>query len=548
MLRGYRHNVRKPNAVQQAISVYDSISAANSSVTASTIHINALLSVCARAGDIDALWKVAGRLPERGPGAPDHITFTTILQGLNNEVQKRAIEQGAREGPGFDPQPLFNQVIEDARKLWLDITARWRRGLLHVDEALVCSMGRLLMLSDNRQSQRDVLNLVHQTMNIAKMSETPEGETAFGTRESEEPEDDAQRPSAIGVPAKVINLADPTSKQVGTVNTSVYATPGANTLSMLVETATALRELKLGKYYWELLTSAEGQYIIVPDYQNIQAYLRLLRVSRASRAILDVLRESRSEEVKNQLMVRGTFVIAMSTCLRDKKNPNVFETASRIMDLMQESSDNMVEPEDTGEKGTKLRFSPRVLRMYLEVAVATTKGVNGEPLEKTRNGDLDFERDPSKNHTLRALARLRPDTFNVSQMIKSHLIELEQQAAMQERTIRIQKLLRKRTITPYSTNENIVDLVELLRTMIGAIDKIIMVNEKLEDDGMGPLAKEILTECWLQKRKLSAFVSKYANAVASPSGVRSLQRINERGQRLAPSRLPVEQDAAEAQV
>lgn len=537
MLRGYRQNVKKPNAVQQAISVYDSISAANSTVTVTTIHTNALLSVCARAHDIDALWKITGRLPERGPGAPDHVTFTTILQALNSEAQKRAIELGAREGPGFNPQSIFDQLIEDARKLWLDITARWRKGLLHVDETLVCAMGRLLMLSDDKETQKDVLNLVHQTMKMPRMPDSSSTETRDDAQQPEEVSSYEQRPSTIDARARLPIRTEQTAGQLSTMN-SVYATPGSNTLSMLIETATALRELKLGKFYWELLTEEHGPYRVVPDHQNIMAYLRLLRVSRASKAVLELLRETRSEEVNHKLMVRGTFVIAMSTCLRDRRNPNVFETASRILDLMQASTEDPfgnTNEEDLG--GQKLRFSPKVLRMYLEVAITTTKGINGEPLAKTRKGDLDFERDPTKNPTLRALRRLGPEVVNVRQLIKSYLIEIEQQAAMEERTIRIQKLLEKRRITPHSTNENIEDLVELLRTMIGAIDKIILVNEKLEDDGMGPLDKEILSECWLQKRKLAAFVSKYANATVEPRSLSEVRarRVDERGHRL-PSR------------
>ncbi|EXJ54973.1 uncharacterized protein A1O5_12884 [Cladophialophora psammophila CBS 110553] len=539
MLRGYRENVRKPNAVQQALSVYDSISAANSAVTPTTIHTNAIISVCARAYDIDAIWRIAGRLPERGPGAPDHVTFTTILQGLNSEAQKRAIDRGSREGPGFDPQPIFDQVIDDARKLWLDITGRWRRGELHLDEALVCAMGRLLMLSNDRSTHLDVLNLVQQTMNIGRIPDASAMDPRDETEAPDESETTAEEdsPSSLDAPAMRAIRSNLSSKHISTVNASVYASPGNNTLSMLMETTTALRKLKLGKYYWELLTSPDGPYKIVPDHQNIMAFLRLLRVSRASRAALDLLRAPRPDEVRDKLMVRGTFVIAMSTCLRDKKNPNVFETASRIMDLMQESTRDLRDDLNGTEiepQGQKLRFSPKVLRMYLEVAMATTKGIGAGPLEKAQNGDLDFERDPSKSHTIRALRRLGPDAVNVRQLIKSHLIELEQQAAMRGRTIRVKKLLEKRQITPYSVTENIEELVELLRTMISAIDKIILVNERLEDDGMGPLDKSILNECWLQKRKLSAFVTRMANAIVEPKGPGELRarRVDERGRPL----------------
>ncbi|KIY00859.1 uncharacterized protein Z520_03525 [Fonsecaea multimorphosa CBS 102226] len=539
MLRGYRDNIKQPNAVKHALAVYDSIFAANSAVTPNTIHTNAIISVCARAYDVDSIWRIAGRLPERGPGAPDHVTFTVILQALNSEAQKRAIELGGREGPGFDPQPIFEQVIGDARKLWLDITARWRKGHIQPDEALVCAMGRLLMLSSNHDTHLDVLNLVQQTMNIAPMLEASDADPADGTEASEKGSESTAEQDAPSFPyVPKIRASHPalSSRQLSLAILPVYATPGNNTLSMLMETTTALRKLKLGKYYWELLTStsADGPFKVVPDHQNIMAYLRLLRVSRASTATLDLLRAPRPKDVRDKLMVRGTFVIAMSTCLRDKKNPRVFETASRIMDLMQESTQD-INGTETDPQGQKLRFSPKVLRMYLEVAMATTKGIGAGPLEKTSNGDLDFERDPSKNHTLRALRRLGPDVVNVRQLIKAHLIELEQQAALGGRTIRVKKLLEKRQITPYSVTENIGELVELLRTMISAIDKIILVNERLEDDGMGPLDKAILSECWLQKRKLSAFVSRVANANVDPkgSGERKVPRVDERGRPLA---------------
>lgn len=522
MLRGYRNNVKKPNIVQRAVSVYDSIFAANSAVTPTTIHTNAILSVCARAHDTDSLWNIAGRLPERGPGAPDHVTFTTILQGLNSEAQKRAMEMGAREGPTFDPQPIFDGLIEDARKVWIDVTARWRKGELFIDEELVCAMGRLLMLSDKATTQRDVLNLVHQTMNLPKMPGLPDVDSQDPALDMAEA--DTLRPSTVDVPARL------TPTQLKEASSSVHTVPGNNTLSMLVETATALRELRLGKYYWDLLTSETGPYQIVPDHQNITAYLRLLRVSRASSTVLDVLRQPRAEEVDFKLKTRGTFVIAMSTCLRDKRNPNVFETASRIMDMMQASTEDF---DNSSEElgGQRLRFSPKVLRMYLEVAIATTKGINGVPLEKTKNGDLDFERDPSKNHTMVALKRLGPTTINARSLLKAYLVEVQQQAAIKQRTIRVKKLLDKRRITPLSVSENIAELHEMLRSMIGAYDKLILVNEKLEDEGMGPLPKDIVDECWHQKRKLSAYVSKYVNAEVEPKTLSRNKdmKLDERG-------------------
>jgi hypothetical protein len=47
-----------------------------------------------------------------------------------------------------------------------------------------------------------------------------------------------------------------------------------------------------------------------------------------------------------------------------------------------------------------------------------------------------------------------------------------------------------------------------MRVLVSAYDKILMVNEKLEDDGMGPLDEALMRDAAMQKRKLSAFMAK----------------------------------------
>ncbi|KAK4939824.1 hypothetical protein LTR10_019997 [Elasticomyces elasticus] len=529
MLRGYRENVKKPESVEQAVAVYNSIKAANSAVTPTIIHTNAILSVCARAHDLETMWSIAGNLAERGVGAPDHKTFTTILQAINGEARSRAVELSSQE-ENYDPQPIFEGAVSDGRRLWADIHRRWKRGLLQMDEALVCAMGRLLLLSAEARSHEDVLNLVQQCMNIPRL--TKAGKEAHtdpdedlinpGNAPEESPED--YDPSRIDVPAQL-----ELSTKVHTVDGSVYAKPGQNTLSMLLETTKSSRQLAAGKHYWQLLTSPEGPYQVVPDSENITNYLRLLRASRASQAVLDLLLQPRPDHIQRKMMTRGTFIIAMSTCVRDKKNPNVFGTASRIFDLMQENDGGV---SSTNREGRQLKFSPKVLIRYLELAIDTTKGLGGEPLKKTRDGDLDFERDMEKNHTFRALDKLRPEVLQVKQLLKLHVTELEHQAEVKARTRTVQKLLDKRKITPYVVDESMEDLVGFLRAVIGAYDKILRVNQILEDDGMGPLDKEILTECWTQKRNLTTFLSKVENVVNQPQSRQTpMEENNERPDR-----------------
>src|SRR2546423_11074543 len=149
MLRGFAANARKPQAAQNALAVYNSMFAPNSAVTPNIIHTNAVINVCARCKDMDALWSIAGRLPERGTGAPDKWTFTTILNALAGNAQMRAsqVQQGRRDKDDgeVDEQVrnAFDEAVADGRKLWGDVVERWRRGDLMVDQPLVCAMGRL---------------------------------------------------------------------------------------------------------------------------------------------------------------------------------------------------------------------------------------------------------------------------------------------------------------------------------------------------------------------------------------------------------------------
>ncbi|KAK5213593.1 hypothetical protein LTR41_001173 [Exophiala xenobiotica] len=510
MLRGYRDNFRSPNAVKQAINVYNSIGAPNSAVEPTVIHTNAVLNVCARALHTDSMWAIAGKLPERGPGAPDQITYTTILNAINAEVRSRAVKLGS-DTPGheYDPQPIFEEAVNDARKLWADITSRWRRGLLHPDEDLVCAMGRILLLSAETKSCEDVLNLVQQTMNIPKYK--PQQEPGQDTDESRTawigaPEDaEDVRPASVDITPSLYRPMPVTH-----TDSSIYAMPGNNTLSMLMEATTALRQIGAGKHYWQLLTSPTGPFKLTADPANIASYMRLLRVSRASQTTLDLLLEPRPEDIQKKAMSRGTFTIAMSTCFRDKRNPNVFSIASRIFDLMKESAD-LEKNDDDSPSSLGLKFSPVVLEKYLQLALATTKGLGGPYLTKTRNGDLDFERDPAKNNTFVALDKLETEVANVKRLIKLHVTELEQLEATRARTRNVQTLLNKRKITPYSVRESMSQLIGFLRTLISAYDKILKINERLEDDGMGPLDGELIKDCWAKKRGLSAFLGKVEN-------------------------------------
>lgn len=529
LLRGFSQNTKRPNAVKDAVGVYNSIFAANSAVKPNTIHTNAVINACARGGDMDSLWQVAGRLPERGPGAPDKWTFTTILNAIAEDARRRAAALLMKDLSGDDAarEKVFEQAIQDGRNLWRDVITRWHKADLIVDESLVCAMGRLLLLSPEKRDWEDIFALVGQTMNVYRPQ-------AAGQRPHMESGAESSHSASSAANNNLVALSRQQAQSTGNpvpanrdVTQSVYAVPGNNTLSMLIEASTLARQTHVGKAYWDVLTSANGLFRVMPDVQNITAYLRLLRVSRASKAALELLRQSWPESVQKNLYRRGTFVIAMSTCVRDKNNPNVFNTASSIVDLMQDKLDlyeeDDVEPyeepdfrkrrdmeRERKQTGQAMSADPKVLAMYLSLAMVTTPGVSHEmPLRVDDRGRTNFELDRRNNNTMRALARLNPDVINVKRLIKLRAAQEDFESRPKE--VRDKITSRPGFVDTQRVVEKMEDMTALLKNLISAYDRIIYVNDKLEDMRQRTLDSEYIKECGYQKRKIASFLGRMDN-------------------------------------
>ena len=494
MLRGFTANVKEPQAVENALGIYNSMFAPNSAVTPNIIHTNAVINVCARGKAMDALWSVAGRLPEKGPGAPDKWTFTTILNALASNAQTRAsaLQQSeSLEDRDDHVRKVFDEAVADGRKLWGDVVERWRKGDLVVDQPLVCAMGRLLLLGSRWSGWEDVFGLVEQTMRIPRWTPAGEDQKTLPPPESEFqpvdilfPNTEASGKARMGYSGE----AGAGPGEAGAPNTSVYARPGNNALSMLIQAAIMTKNVRAGKMYWDLLTDANGPYKLEPDAANLASYLRLLRISRSSKVIVDLLRSellTQNKALAQEFFKRGTFVISMSTCVRDKNNPNAFEHASRVMDVMQE------------RLGPSGEMDPRIMDMYVNLAVLTTPGLgNASPWR-----EMEFEKDAAKNHAMRALKRLGPDVVNVKNLMKQRVLEEE----FRDRP-------GKRREDEKQTGPSVDDLAAFLRSMVGAYDRLLT-------KGAEAGVERGLLEEWLgQKRKLSAFVTKMVGGVRYTSG------------------------------
>ena len=347
LLRGFAENPELPNSMGNALAVYHSMSATGSRVSPTIIHGNAMLKVCARANNMDALRGVLSRLPESGKGAPDVLTYTTVLNALRMDRYNIPDETVSEEEYAQNRE----EAVYEGRRLWEDVIARWRNGNLLIDSDLVCAMGRLLLSGVRPTSWDDVLSLIEQTMNIPRLAprmgteerksshlaprlmapHIPAGlkEAVYlkhrGTAHSAEPH--------VGGEFDTIeDIQDDYNNQGPPSLTSVQ--PDSNTLSLVVEACLKMAAKQLADKYWTLMTKRLN---VIPDLDNIHMYLRCLRQYRSS---------SRAAELLSTELARPdtkptakTFRIAMGTCERDSLNPNVMTNANLIMGLMEKHLD-----------------------------------------------------------------------------------------------------------------------------------------------------------------------------------------------------------------
>jgi pentatricopeptide repeat protein len=467
MLKGFAINIKQPNAVANAVSVYNSIFAPNSTVKPNTIHTNAVINVCARGGDMSNLWAIAGRLPDRGMGAADHVTYTNIINAIRADAERRSQEEEDRS------DKIITDAIQDGEKLWVDVNKRCRAGDLLIDEALTCAMGRLLLLSKNEAHHNSVFSLVEQTMRIRtceayrKVESNNEIEETSQTSEGVDMENQPRNSTEVANFEPITSKANNIVKQMST-----HAKPSNNTLSMLIQACILTRNLPAGKYYWNLLTSKDGQISISYDPENFAQYLRLLRISRSSKAVRDLFSEALQEKKPDEFFVRGNFVIAMSTCLRDKNNPNVFENATDIFEMMQAHLHHV---------------DAKVMEMYLEVAIVVTPGLGFTAGR--------FEPNPSRNNVMRVLARLEDFVPELQDMILSKVREEQYEELPRKR--------RKKLSDPREQPDRVYQsksvLTSFMTALISAYDRVL---------AQGSLPTNIRERYMLRKRRMHTFIAK----------------------------------------
>ncbi|KAK5132793.1 hypothetical protein LTR08_008594 [Meristemomyces frigidus] len=384
--RGIKTEVKEEWAVK-AVSIYNSMTAPASRVPPATMHTNAALKVCSFAKDMDGFWGIASRIPEHGPGAADCITYSIILNAIRHSPEASADSDSDQHEP-LDPQMQKGRrrAVEEGKRVWQEVLGKWRAGQVEIDEQLVCAMARVLLLSDRLADWDDVLNLIHQTMNIDRLlpalgsleretghvpgqgAHMDAEEEDYPTSEGEQSADpsSAPHPSTKNTPyAKTFHPIKPLpSSKSGPLHrrgapqpptTLPYVRPGNDTLSTLLETCSLMRTPKTATAYWTLLTSPAHN--LQPDLSNFHSQIKLLGQNRASGRTAHLVCEGLVQAGLRGLPV--TYRMALGVCQRDMKNPRVLEYAGMIVRAMEEG----LEEVDVGTLG-----------QYLGLAVARGDG------------------------------------------------------------------------------------------------------------------------------------------------------------------------------
>lgn len=321
IFRGCARSQHPKLAVNEAVKLYQNMMTAGR-IKPNTIHLNATLQVCAKAGDIESMFSIL--TSSTGPlRSPNNLTYTTIFNALRKNAEQA-------EGNSFERlqdkevKREKETAITRAKSIWNEVVQKWRSGSLVIDEELVCAMGRILLMGGYKDADA-IESLIEQTMMIPRTNNK-----GLSGQESATPPVTGPVTQAPGVPA--IN----------------YALPGNNSLSLVLEAVERTRRTTQAVKYWNLFTL---HHKVVPDADNWARAFRVFQCGKNSGRATTAL-QNMPAEMRTPKHVR----LALKACLRDYHNKMAFDHATKIMEIMDETPDML---------------DVQALRIYLQVAHAT---------------------------------------------------------------------------------------------------------------------------------------------------------------------------------
>ncbi|CAK7266769.1 hypothetical protein SEPCBS119000_002199 [Sporothrix epigloea] len=380
IFRGCAASQHANQAVFQATRLYHAM-LASERIKPNTMHMNAVLTVCSRAKDIDSLFSIVNTADQH-TRRPDNLTYTIVLNGLRYATVQPGQQPDIKSADGDDEVHVDKEsvttTIGRARAVWEEVIKNWRQGLVVLDEELVCAMGRVLRMG-SREDNNDILSLVQQTMGIQRPDrlavpavDAPKGQGEVeqnrqpGSKTTSDMEvrtvaamatepEIATAATSVQLPVRISQFDPPPGIAALSVQRdsrrTVYVRPGANTLSLILMSISSTRKTSLAASYWNILTG--HPYNVVPDSENWYQLLRTLRRGHASSKMVELIAQMPSE-----YMNHTTFQLAMATCAADNLNEHAFSNAGKVLDLM---SKTLLEPD------------AMAMRLYLQTALTSNR-------------------------------------------------------------------------------------------------------------------------------------------------------------------------------
>ncbi|KAJ4292143.1 hypothetical protein N0V88_005771 [Collariella sp. IMI 366227] len=296
IFRGCADSLHPKLAVAQATKIYNFMNKYGA-LKANTIHMNAVLEVCARAGDMDNLFLILSTAND-GIRNPDAATFSIILNALRHDMKKAPGELGLVDA---EAREEIKKSIDRARAIWADVIARWKNAKMIVDEHVVCAMGRILATGDYKDNE-SILDLLHQTMKIPRLDKA-------GIKLSKLTDD-----SGVDAPATAETPAPSKSDQPAPDQVDVN-----KTLSLVLTALANMRKTSSARKYWVYITKHLN---VRPDPENHYCYLRTLVLGHAS------------SQHAPSILAGITFRRGMTACINDHRNETSFAHATRIFKRM----------------------------------------------------------------------------------------------------------------------------------------------------------------------------------------------------------------------
>lgn len=325
-------------AVTEAVKLYNNMLASDR-ISPNTIHLNAVLQVCAKAEDLETMFTLV-KSADKNLRAPNNLTYTTILNALRAKVNKRP----DRDVPTQSQEREVQQTIQRAKEIWEEVLRKWRDASIVIDEELVCSMGRILLMG-NYHDNDAIFPLLDQTMGITKDTQELSILAWKSLKAERESKEDVEE-TAKSSDAALLTA----SPKGGASQPALKVNPGRNTLSMVMTAIENTGKVNLARRYWIILTK---NYAIEPDAHNWFALFGALRRGKSSTKAAEYL-----AEMPKAMMSSKIFRTAMLTCVRDNLNKSSFNNATRMLEIMLTA---MRIPDMT------------VLRTYLRVAYANKR-------------------------------------------------------------------------------------------------------------------------------------------------------------------------------